>query len=131
MKMPIWLLVAIGGALGSVTRWLSENIFNSVTVDWIYSEFGFNYSILFVNVVGSFAIGFLAGSHRHNVRVWSFWATGVFGGFTTFSMIMLNSYWHLLDRYWGLFALNIFSTIFFAFFAVTLGMRVAEKKSEL
>lgn len=128
MKLPIWLLVAVGGAIGSVLRWLTETFLNQVTFNWIFAEFGFAYSILLINILGSFAIGLIAGMHQHQVRVWSFWATGVLGGFTTFSMIMLNSYWHILDRYWGLFALNIFGTFIGSFIAVTLGMKIAQRR---
>ena len=130
MNLPIWLLVALGGALGSVARWFSEALLNQVTFNWIYSEYGFNYSILIINVLGSFAIGLIAGFGRHQVKVWSFWATGVLGGFTTFSTLMLISYWHLIDRYLGLFILNIFATFFLAFVAVTIGIKISQTKSE-
>lgn len=129
VKLPIWLLVALGGAIGSVLRWGAETFLNKVTFNWVFAEFGFAYSILIINLIGSFAIGVIAGLHRHQVRIWSFWATGVLGGFTTFSLIMLNSYWHLLDRYWGLFALNLFGTLLGSFLAVTLGIKIAERQS--
>lgn len=131
MNLPIWLLVALGGALGSVARWLSELFLDQITFNWVYSDFGFNYSILIINILGSFIIGLIAGFRKHQVRVWSFWATGVLGGYTTFSTLMLLSYWHLLDRYIGLFALNIFATFILAFFAVTIGMRITQSRSEL
>ena len=130
MKMPLWLLVATGGALGSIARWFSEMFLNHITLNWRFAEFGFNYSILIVNVLGSFVIGIIAGLHKHNVQVWSFWATGVLGGFTTFSAMILISYWHLLDRYFGLFILNVSATFIFAFVAVILGIRVAQMKSK-
>ena len=129
--MPIWLLVATGGAIGSVARWFSEMFLNQVTFSWQFTDFGFNYSVLIINILGSFFIGLIAGLHKHQVRVWSFWATGVLGGFTTFSAMMLISYWQLLDRYAGLFILNIFSTFILAFLAVTLGMRIAQMRREI
>ena len=130
MNLPVWLLVALGGALGSVARWFSEALLNQLTFNWIYSEYGFNYSILIINVLGSFAISLIAGFGRHQVKVWSFWATGVLGGFTTFSTLMLISYWHLIDRYLGLFILNIFATFFLAFVAVIIGIKISQTKSE-
>ncbi|MGA1449927.1 MAG: fluoride efflux transporter FluC [Candidatus Nanopelagicales bacterium] len=130
MNLPVWLLVALGGALGSVARWFSEALLNQLTFNWIYSEYGFNYSILIINILGSLAIGLIAGFGRHQVKVWSFWATGVLGGFTTFSTLMLISYWHLIDRYLGLFILNIFATFFLAFVAVTIGIKISQTKSE-
>ena len=130
MNLPVWLLVALGGALGSVARWFSEALLNQLTFNWIYSEYGFNYSILIINVLGCFAIGLIAGFGKHQVKVWSFWATGVLGGFTTFSTLMLISYWHLIDRYLGLFVLNIFATFFLAFVAVIIGIKISQTKSE-
>lgn len=131
MKLPIWLLVACGGALGSSVRWLSELALDQITENWLLAIYGFDYSVLVINVLGSFAIGAFAVMHKHSVQIWSFWITGVFGGFTTFSMIMLNSYWHLLDSYLGLFILNLLGTILSCLLAVSLGMRIFEKKFEL
>lgn len=75
------LAVAVGGATGSVLRWLVEL--------WLpASEAGVPWATLLVNVLGSAALASLvvvlrsveASGVRHG-----FLATGLLGGFTTFS----------------------------------------------
>ena len=78
------LLVALGGALGSVLRWLvstaAQRMAPGATLPW---------GTLIVNVLGSCAIGALLalaearGSLSSEARF--FLVTGVLGGFTTFS----------------------------------------------
>ena len=83
------LLVALGGALGSVLRYglglLGARLLGA----------GFPHGTLFVNLTGSFAMGLLvevlarryAGS---DAAVRLFLATGVLGGYTTFSTFSLD-----------------------------------------
>jgi CrcB protein len=85
--MPsIWTisLVALGGALGSVSRYLLGT--------WIQSasrSIDFPYGTLTVNLIGCFVIGFLSqlaetrGAFTPESRALVF--IGVLGGFTTFS----------------------------------------------
>lgn len=82
-------LVALGGALGSVARYLS--------VSAIGRAFGnaLPYGTFAVNVAGSFAIGLLVGllvrflpEHQQEMRL--FVAVGFLGGFTTFSAFSLD-----------------------------------------
>lgn len=80
--------IAIGGGLGSVARYLT------VTGATRLFGVGFPVGTLVVNVVGSFAIGFISfwllrqypGSE--NARF--FLTTGFLGGFTTFSAFSLD-----------------------------------------
>lgn len=82
------LLVALGGAIGSVCRYL-------VGV-WTLRQFGpaFPWGTLTVNVIGSFAIGFLAEliirrfDMSTDLRLLII--TGILGGFTTFSAFSLD-----------------------------------------
>ncbi|SMF69896.1 CrcB protein [Xaviernesmea oryzae] len=82
------LIVAVGGAAGSVLRYL-------VGV-WTLRQFGpnFPWGTLTVNVVGSFAIGFLAEliARRLNAspEMRLLIVTGFLGGFTTFSAFSLD-----------------------------------------
>ena len=85
--MPV-VLVALGGALGSVARY-------SVNV-WTTRLFGplFPWGTLTVNVVGGFVMGLLAAlialrGGSNELRV--FLLTGVLGGFTTFSAFSLDT----------------------------------------
>jgi CrcB protein len=90
------LLVALGGALGSVVRYkLSGYVFHH-TVNW-----QFPIGTFVVNVLGCFVIGILAGFavkedfFSAETRVFLF--TGIMGGFTTFSAFGLETF-YLLRR---------------------------------
>jgi CrcB protein len=83
-----WLLVALGGALGSIARYGASRL-------WPAAPGGWPVPTLTVNVLGSFAIGLLymyvaaRGVSADNARL--FWMTGVLGGFTTYSAFALES----------------------------------------
>jgi CrcB protein len=84
-----WLFVAIGGALGSMTRY-------GVSRMWPMTPGGFPVPTLTVNLIGSFAIGLLyiwfsARSGLGNDGARLFWLTGVLGGYTTYSAFALES----------------------------------------
>ena len=83
------LLLAAGGAIGTLLRYslsgLTYKLFNGV----------FPWGTLFVNLAGSFAIGFLWGffdieNLSSNIRNFIF--IGVLGGFTTFSTFALENF---------------------------------------
>lgn len=85
------LLVAIGGAIGSVARFKLSQIVSLQT-----ATSAFPYGTFVVNVIGCLAIGVLAG---HTGR--SAWLsadarlllmTGLLGGFTTFSAFGLETF---------------------------------------
>ena len=91
--MPL-LLVAVGGALGSVARYgatLGVNRWAGPAFPW---------GTLFVNIAGSFLIGLLmvwvlkAGEARENARL--LLVTGLMGGFTTFSSFSWET-WRLIE----------------------------------
>lgn len=78
--------VAAGGALGALGRWLAAT--------WAAAAFGtaFPWGILAVNVAGGLMMGVLAGlASRLPGPAWLFLATGVAGGFTTFSAFSLDT----------------------------------------
>lgn len=84
-----WLFVAMGGALGSMTRYGFSRL-------WPITPGGFPVPTLTVNLIGSFAIGLLymwfgarAGLVNDGARL--FWITGVLGGYTTYSAFALES----------------------------------------
>jgi CrcB protein len=85
------LLVALGGALGSVARFKLAGWVPQHSIDW-----RFPLGTFVVNVIGCLVIGLLAGlGERHNLisaeaRIFLF--TGILGGFTTFSAFGLETF---------------------------------------
>jgi len=79
---------AVGGGLGATLRFYSGVLINSIAGSH------FPYATLFVNVIGSFLIGFLMelpilkAADSAQLRV--FLITGILGGFTTFSAFSLD-----------------------------------------
>ena len=89
------LLVAAGGAIGSVLRYLVGL--------WTLRNFGpaFPWGTLTVNITGSFLIGVLAEAIARkfgaSVEMRVFLITGILGGYTTFSAFSLDAM-TLLER---------------------------------
>ena len=83
------LLVAAGGALGSVGRYLLV----TQAARWLGPDFP--WGTFAVNLLGSFAMGILMGAVAHYVVVGPqlrlFFAVGFLGGFTTFSSFSLDA----------------------------------------
>jgi CrcB protein len=92
MLMTI-LQVAAGGAIGSMARYLS-----GVMIMRNFGAHDFPLGVIFVNIVGSFIMGALIVFLGHKgLTHWNaFLATGILGGFTTFSSFSLES-WRLID----------------------------------
>lgn len=95
MNLQLIIAVALGGALGSVARYLT-----GIGAGKLFG-LGFPWGTLIINIVGSFLIGTFVElfALRWNLpqaaRV--FLTIGVCGGFTTFSTFSLESYL-LMDR---------------------------------
>ncbi|MEA4967820.1 MAG: fluoride efflux transporter CrcB [Bacteroidaceae bacterium] len=82
--MKSYLLVALGGAIGSVSRFGISELFSNRT------NSSFPWATLFINLLGCFLIGLLLGlSQRYqfasHYSLRSFFIIGLCGGFTTFS----------------------------------------------
>ena len=92
--MHPFLLVAIGGALGSMARFGAASAVNRL------ARSPFPWGTLTVNFIGSFLIGVLmvllmkAGEWRESSRL--LLVTGVMGGFTTFSSFSWET-WKLIE----------------------------------
>jgi CrcB protein len=82
----IWILIAVGGSLGALTRWL-------VTVILSDGRSSFPISITLVNVLGAFALGFAVGLDRVGALPIDLipLTTGALGGYTTFSTWMVDA----------------------------------------
>ena len=117
-----WLLVFIGGGLGSMAR----HAINRAGLAALGP--GFPWWTLTVNVAGSFLIGLLAGlfgslETGHNARL--FLITGFLGGFTTFSAFSLDAL-TLWERGQGLQAsLYILGSVILSLVAAAVGLMLS------
>jgi CrcB protein len=121
------LLVALGGALGSVARFKLSGYVLHHTIDWRFPAGTFA-----VNVLGCLVAGLLAGLAEKyaflstEARLLLF--TGILGGFTTFSAFGLETM-YLLRRGEVLFAgANIFFSVALGLLALWLGLGLASLK---
>jgi len=87
MVAPV-LQVALGGAIGAVLRYLT-----GIGLVRLFGHTTFPLGVLTVNVTGSFAMGLFIGfaAHRGLTPLSPFVATGILGGFTTFSAFSLEA----------------------------------------
>lgn len=128
MNMINALCVAIGGALGCLARHFSGVLFSTAV--------SFPYAILFVNLVGSFLIGFLAGLWEGN-GPWAklpfkeFWVVGFLGGFTTFSSFSLETLNLLESHRVFLGILNITASVLGCLVATWLGLRIGSRMAHI
>jgi CrcB protein len=120
-----YLLVALGGALGSVARYGASGL----AARWFGETFP--WGTLLVNVSGSFVIGLFAtltGTEgRWLVSPGSrvFFMAGICGGFTTFSSFSLQTLNLARDGEWLFAGLNILGSVTLCLIFVWLGHLVA------
>jgi len=110
------ILVASGGAIGSVSRYLLQKAFNS----------SFPVGTLSVNLLGCFLIGILwaTSTKSLNEQVGIFLMTGFCGGFTTFSAFSLESVQMMLTGRWMHFSLYILASMAGGLLATFLGFKI-------
>lgn len=92
--MNSYLMVAVGGALGSILRYAVSLLFQSVGFK------SYPYSTLSVNTIGCYLIGivwYIAETKQLPESSRLFLMTGVLGGFTTFSTFSMESVQLLKD----------------------------------
>ena len=99
------LLIAIGGALGSVARYLLSTFVLRVTGTL------FPLGTFVVNIIGCLAFGAIAGAASQRVQIAPalrlFLLTGILGGFTTFSSYSFESYALIRDGQFLWASINI------------------------
>ena len=110
------LLVALGGAAGSVLRyWLGLLVAR-------FTGPGFPWGTLLINIVGSFIIGWLANGARPDaVTLRLLLMVGFCGGFTTFSSFSLQTLELLQQGAWLAAWGNMLFSVALCMGAVTLG----------
>ena len=118
-----YLWVALGGALGSVSRyWVGGLVSDRLGTSFPWGTF-------VINVGGSFVIGILGALASPEGRLDSstrkfitlFFMTGVCGGYTTFSSFSLQTLNLLQDRQWLYAGGNILLSVLVCLIAVWLG----------
>ena len=105
--------VAIGGAIGSVLRYLSV------------AGIGAPLGVLLVNVLGSFAMGVLFVVLASRTSLSPLLMTGVLGGFTTFSAFSLDALklWQAGETLQA--GLYVLASVILSLVAVALGAALA------
>lgn len=119
-----WILVGLGGALGSMARHGLNQLIHQRTLSST-----FPWGIFVVNVVGSAAIGSLAGvvaSGRWHASysARTFLIVGVLGGFTTFSSFSFDTLALVRDGQPAQAIWNVGGQVGLSLLAVWLGFRL-------
>jgi CrcB protein len=115
------LAVAVGGAAGSVARYL--------TIVWCgrLCGTGFPWGVLAVNVVGSFIMGIVIGVLARVGPVSDatrlLLTTGFLGGFTTFSSFSLDAVLLAERGDWAGFGFYVVGSVCLSVLGLILGMR--------
>lgn len=115
------LYVAAGGAVGAVARYL----INISPLARVFAPFPFH--TFFINVTGSFLIGFLLAKVEMNDSLKLLLLTGFLGAFTTFSAFELETFELMRER--NLLTAILYVGLSFAvgFIGVALGVWLGRK----
>ena len=122
--MPVYLALALGGALGAIARhWMSSGLNQSV-------QMAFPLGTLSVNVLGSFFMGGLyiylserpelSEAYRHLL------ITGLLGALTTFSTFSLETLLLIEQGHYNTALLNVLSSVIFCLGSAYLGISLAK-----
>jgi CrcB protein len=120
--MKAVLIVGLGGALGSIGRYLLQ----------LYADrhltLEFPVGTYLVNVSGCFLIGLFFGlSHKYdwiNIEWRLFLVTGICGGFTTFSSFAYESVGLFREGAYAYFILYVLGSVILGVLATAAGMAV-------
>jgi len=118
--------VAAGGALGAVTRYGLSALMARLLGT------GFPWGTLLVNVVGSFALGYLAMAWTTRPTpeaVRAVWTVGFLGALTTFSTFSVEAIALLQDSHYGRAGLYVIGSVLLALVAASLGLALASAGS--
>lgn len=119
--MITYLWIALGSALGGVVRYWSSGL--------VAAHFGETFPVgtIFVNVLGSFLIGFIAtltapdGRWFAGSEMRQFMMLGVLGGYTTFSSFSIQTLYLVREGEWLAAGFNVVLSVVLCLVAVWLG----------
>lgn len=127
----LYIAVSVGSVIGSLLRALAS----LAALAWIGP--GFPWGTLFVNIVGSFVIGFYATVTGPGGRGFAgtyqrqFVMTGICGGFTTFSVFSLEVFQSLIAGRFAIAGLYVGVSIVTWLASVWLGHALASRLNRL
>ena len=116
------LLVGLGGAVGSITRYLCQR--------WAYNIYPhhFPWGTFAVNLIGCLLIGIFWGisfkSFESNENWKLFLMVGLCGGFTTFSAFTLEGIGLIREQRLALFFSYVAATVVLGLLATYIGMQI-------
>jgi CrcB protein len=125
MLASLW--VALGGALGSVGRYWA----GVYVARWLGEAFP--WGTLFINILGSFIIGFFAtltvadGPMPASANARLFVMAGICGGFTTFSAFSLQTLVLARNGHWDWAAGYVALSLLLCLIGVTFGHILADR----
>jgi len=115
----IWI-VGIGGMIGSMLRYLSSIVFSAPNQHW---------ATMCINILGSLLIGIVFGLTKSQTWMNDEWrlflATGVCGGFTTFSTFSHDNLMLLQDGKYLTLAVYTIASLVLGILAVWVGYKLA------
>jgi CrcB protein len=120
----VWLLVGLGGAIGSMARHGLNHLVQQRNLSATFPA-----GIFAINVLGSALIGGIAGLIASGRFHWSFEVrtfviVGLLGGFTTFSSFSFDTLALVRDGHLGQAAWNVAGQVGLSLIAVWAGYRV-------
>ncbi len=122
-RMPTFLQVVIGGALGAVSRYGIGQLFPSS------GGMAFPWATFFVNLLGCLLIGAAMGSVLSNPVLRQYWpllVVGFLGGFTTFSSFGFDAIQLLQNKQWQLAVYYILGTNIAGLLLVYVGYQLTQ-----
>ena len=122
------ILVALGGAVGSVFRYKLSSFVLHQTINW-----RFPLGTFLVNVIGCLIIGVLAGlilkfemfSSQSRLLL----ITGVMGGFTTFSAFGLETFYLIREKEFLVAGSYVFGSVVIGLVALWIGFALVSSRS--
>jgi CrcB protein len=120
-------LIGLGGAIGSILRYLVTNL-----TEARFAPSHFPYGTLLVNVTGCFAIGLiyaLSGKLNISPELRGFLATGICGGYTTFSAFSYQSISLMREGHTTQFVTYVFGSLILGMAATLLPIIVVDRLS--